>query len=1590
MNQLKSLNYDNSNTSSLLDLTNFHISYKKNHTETSVYPEEGTWKTRKDPSSTKPTSTLVDFEAISPPPPPKRSFYTSNSSNTSYFQPTADMNHGGCVLAGQRRNAVSNQNKPIVFESNNHYPPNDALNNNMNHNRKYSSNIFNNNSNINNRHALQPLQPLPPFQAIPNFYQNDKGIFQTTSVRLMDSWIDPNTLYNGISQYIPHQNIGGPFSFPFLPLPYNSVILPPPSPTILSYYNSDANFLDPNSLNPNAYRNNFSFSSANQDLQSKLLAKNFNSLHLPPNPNYLQNFSSSFIPVQNNAQIPLLPIQNQSLLFPSDHAPHQQHILHSNFIQDPSSTYRNQIASNLHLNNQKLSHNLILPAPASSSVLSDSSILQSSYIPGTTVTLTEAKNEDQRDRLLAYAHSIYSSNAKSPVLLPLLHTLQNIHQNHLPTILLLACVYFSQDQPQQSLHYNKLILSIDPNYVEAMSNIGTTLRSIGKIDEAERWWRHAVNLRPFYWDAVENLVGLLCSNFLPSDKTNSSSTISKTSPRFQEALEVCKFVETNLHSYPEKFASCLTAHHLPRYQHFLFLKGNIKTHLGDPNGAKQEYEKALELIFSGISLEAIIHKIVQFGMAKGMCIQPDKAVSGLPLILMEPQDAIKVNSILFPQTNGIMPAFYALVKDNSDSHSNYGQKLSTNNLIQQGHQQTSTILLTLAKLYQDYCFISQPLSVVLPLYYLSLALNSSPSTCNNLGIILSSIPTPPTNTILPTASNGTVTTSAPMGSALAFHYYTFGLKLDNHHPHIFTNLGSLLKDMGYVNEAIKMYEKAVECNPNFDVALANLGNAVKDMGRVQDSIQWYLKAVEINPSFVEAVCGLSNALAGVCDWRARSVNLHCLDHDPTTQRIFSILSTSKLKYGWMDKIVSIVDKQLTDGMTYGKGIVFITHSKSNGEVLLDLNPQINSFISQAITAFGPEGDRCILKRKLIRMCTVGSKAISVQSSAKMGIRNEGGWCIRVAERCIKWIQRRWFIDKYINKRQFESSKEERQNYLRPVLPSLPSPPVPTVLPFHTFTYPLDARQVRLISHRNALRISHSVLTSPWLPASVYPPPPPPSPHIKIGYISSDFNNHPLSHLMQSVFSFHDRTDFLVYCYATTPNDNSPYRAKIEKESDMFLDVSTWCTQSLVERIVQDGIHVLVNLNGYTKGAKNEVFAARPCPVQVALMGFAGTLGGEWCDWLVSDLTATPPDTSGSEQWYLRKRNDGLTDDFFDEGSLDPEEENDPAPNVKSDWVYTEKLIFMPHTYFVNDHRQGFRDPDEVPAHTIPDSEYKEESLWILEQDRRWKMRKELFPNLRDDVFIFANFNQLYKIDPVIFHVWLRILKRVPNAILWLLRFPASGETHLQRTAHEWAGDEVASRVIFTDVAPKQIHIHRGRIADIFLDTPECNAHTTATDILWSGTPIITYPRNHHKMCSRVAASVANATGLGHKMTATSESEYEDLAVRYALGTTWKYVRDDELPFVLPQAPVSYQSSIHRMGYGEIMDIRKHLFLKRDRSILYDTPRWVRNLEKSYKQIWQRWVSGQDFEDPHDPLIANSTYFSSKQSSQSVYVHEDHG
>ena len=1118
-------------------------------------------------------------------------------------------------------------------------------------------------------------------------------------------------------------------------------------------------------------------------------------------------------------------------------------------------------------------------------------------------------------------------------------------------MLLAGCLAYGLGNYTKAMIWYQAILGQDSTHVEAMSNLAATLHALNRREEALNYWSAAVKLRPGYFEAVEHLIGLLCTSHRAKEAVNviefvetslrikhedaqagwadaPSDAESDTRSSYSSSVATVASVEKPHYDYdvepgssagsfgpdPQPLGLGTSGYNIPgadngRMIALIHAKGNMLYALGDNQGAAAAFEDAV-LVATGRrsrGIRGLINNILS-ACLRGIGDPPymHTKLENKEPVLLTPDQAEATARHMFPP-EGELPGLEFVTLG-------MGLKAAIST--------TSNSLLSLAKIYQDGMSNATDIGSlkatstreILALYYLSLSLQRSPSTANNVGILLAGVQqsVPRAHVVESCYSQVSTIPGVVPGSgiSLALLYYNYGLNLDPKHAHLYTNLGSLLKDIGQLAAAIKMYEMAVSCDGHFDIALANLANAVKDQGRVADAIAYYRRAVQANPEFAEAVCGLATALNSVCSWHGRGgIYADNGRRDRIHVAENGTMHEAARPYGWMARVVDIVEKQLKEGETWGCGTLTPT-------VIDSLCRQLTAHRLSSTTGSGGGGQDAL----------VDSLRLSLQSWA--GKRWEGSRLVRLVERAIRHIGWRWYQDRYRRRKEYPHRK-----YARPLLPTaLTTPAAPTVLPFHTFTAPLSAKQVRQISQRNALRITVSTLRSSWLPPTVYPPPPPPNPHLIVGYVSSDFNNHPLAHLMQSVFGLHDPSRVHAICYATTSSDGSVHRQQIEREAPVFYDASLWSVDKLVKQIVHDHCHILVNLNGYTRGARNEVFAARPAPVHMSFMGFAGTLGAEWCDYVLADTISVPPATLSP--W---RRNVDIEDRLRPEVLVEDAE----------DWVYSENIIFTRDTFFCVDHKQSAPDIERGPP-PLHDAR-KREAAWREEQDRRWKLRKELFPTLSDSAVILGNFNQLYKIDPATFRMYLRILAAVPNAILWLLRFPDLGEQNLLAFAREWAGPEIASRVVFTDVAAKGAHITRASVVDLFLDTPECNAHTTAADVVWSGTPIVTWGKWEYKMCSRMAGSIVasalpegrEGNEAGRDLLVRSEEHYEEQAIKLARG----------LKYPAEGGPVG-------RGKGRLMDLRRMLWEGRWTSRLFDTRRWVRDLETAYWEAWRRWEHGE--------------------------------
>ena len=366
--------------------------------------------------------------------------------------------------------------------------------------------------------------------------------------------------------------------------------------------------------------------------------------------------------------------------------------------------------------------------------------------------------------------------------------------------------------------------------------------------------------------------------------------------------------------------------------------------------------------------------------------------------------------------------------------------------------------------------------------------------------------------------------------------------------------------------------------------------------------------------------------------------------------------------------------------------------------------------------------------------------------------------------------------------------------------------------------------------------------------------------IRLAYFSADFRNHPMSQLMAGIFESHDRNKFELFGFSLAHIVHDEMRDRIVACFDHFVEVGAQSDQDVAQMCKALKIDIAVDLMGFTQGSRTGIFYYRCAPVQINFLGFAGTLSADFIDYIIVDKTIVPPD--------LQK-------------------------------FYREKFIFMPDSYYPNSYKL------DIDLKSIVD------------------IRSNRAENgLPEDSFVFCCFNKSFKITPTVFESWMRILSLVQGSVIWLLDDnPTSTQNLRQEASRRGVSPE---RLVFARRAPLLIHLSRHRCADLFLDTFPYNAHTTATDALWAGLPILT--RVGESFASRVGASLLTAVGLPELITSNIK-DYERLAIQLAT---------------------------HR---SHLKSIKQKLSEIRVASRLFDYGRYVAHLEASYIAIYQRSRAG---------------------------------
>ena len=362
--------------------------------------------------------------------------------------------------------------------------------------------------------------------------------------------------------------------------------------------------------------------------------------------------------------------------------------------------------------------------------------------------------------------------------------------------------------------------------------------------------------------------------------------------------------------------------------------------------------------------------------------------------------------------------------------------------------------------------------------------------------------------------------------------------------------------------------------------------------------------------------------------------------------------------------------------------------------------------------------------------------------------------------------------------------------------------------------------------------------------------------IKVAYFSADFRIHPVAQLIAELFDLHDRAHFELYAFSLRdPDQDDKVRTRLKSSFNHFYTLENKTDIEIANLARELEIDIAVDLGGFTQYARTGIFTHRVAPIQVNYLGYPGTMGATYMDYIVADAILIPE----------------TNQDF-----------------------YTEKVVYLPDTYQPNDRKR------QISVRKFTKSE-----LGLPEQG-----------------FIFSCFNNNFKINPQVFDGWARILARVPGSVLWLLEDNPVAKENLQKEAIARGIDK--DRLIFAGRLETSEHLARHALADLFLDTFPYNAHTTASDALWVGLPVLTLIGQ--SFAARVAASLLNAIDLPELIT-HSQAEYESLAIELATH---------------PE---------------KLAQIKQKLEMNRLTKPLFDTPRYTKHIEAAYTLMYERYHSG---------------------------------
>ncbi len=660
-------------------------------------------------------------------------------------------------------------------------------------------------------------------------------------------------------------------------------------------------------------------------------------------------------------------------------------------------------------------------------------------------------------------------------------------------------------------------------------------------------------------------------------------------------------------------------------------------------------------------------------------------------------------------------------------------------------------------------------------------------------------------------------------AALAGYERAVALKPD--YANAFCNRGTVLERLGRWEEALASYERTLELNPGDALAYYNRGSVLKELKRLEEALASYDQAIGLRSDYVEAHFNRGSVLQSLGQHQAALASYdRVLELNPTFAKAFHRRGISLARLRRLDAALASYERAIALDADFAAAHVDRANVLQEVQLMeaavdeyaraIELDPNLAEAYFGLGSALGKlkrhqeavrSYDRALALRPDLRFLP------GMRRYAKMQICD---WDGLASDRV-----------------EFSTGLEAQQAM---------SPPLPVLALFDS---------ARL--HELAARLWARELCPPDDSLGVIANRSRKD-RIRIGYFSPDFRTHPVSLLTAGLFETHDRSKFEITAFAFGSDADDPMRARLKHAFEHFIEVGRYSDAEIASLARGHGIDIALDLGGFTDGSRARVFAKRTAPLQVGYLGYPGTLGAPYMDYLIADHVLIP---AGEERYY------------------------------------SEQIIRLPDSYQPTDSTRA-----------ISDRVFSREELGLPPQG-----------------FVFCCFNRGFKLMPETFDDWMQILKRVEGSVLWLSEGDKTAVANLRQEAVRRAVSP--ERLIFATSVPSMAdHLARHRAADLFLDTLPFNAHTTASDALWAGLPVLTCAGQ--ALPGRVAASLLSAIGLPELITTTRE-HYRDLAVRLA------------------QNP------------AQLRQLRDKLASNRATAPLFDTVRYTRTLESAFAAIYER-------------------------------------